>query len=287
MATATPIDNAERPWSIQRTLNATTGQRWYKVDSADPAEVMFATGLPWIGSPWNSTTYSNLLVTEVGPQDTWSHVQGGANRPGWSYVPVIYRTLDDTTGFSDPDPPAGVDVKHTVYTRSTQSVTVRRGLVFISGQDPAGLEIPPSGSQTGTIVADITGGLLIDNGNGAPKEVNTITAAVSGYRALKNPYDESMLEALCTDSAVNSDTVTLPPVYGSDHSRTFTPGKLRFSGYDLEKKQGLWHLRVSLEIRYNHYYYWSNVNKDGEAAPNQTIHVSKIYRTAPLTPAIP
>jgi hypothetical protein len=76
-------------------------------------------------------------------------------------------------------------------------------------------------------------------------------------------------------------------VYGTTRSRTFTPGKLRFAGYDLEKQQDLWHLRINLEIRFNHYHYWSNVNRDGEAAPDQIIHVSKIYRSAPLTPAIP
>ena len=286
MATATPIDNAERPWSITRTVNSTVGQRWYKVDSADPGAVMSATGLPFIGQSWDATTYKNLIVSEVGPQDTWSHVQGEADRAGWSYVPVGYRTLDDTTGFSDPDPPAGTSVKHTVYNRSTQSVTVRRGLVFLQGSDPPGLVIPSSG-QTGTIVADVTAGLLIDNGNGAPKEVNTITAQVHGFRTLENPYDEAALEDLCTDPAVNSDTVILPPVYGTTNARTFAPGKLRFAGYDIEKQQGFWHLRVTLEIRFNHYYYWSNVNKDGEAAANQTIYASKIYRTAPLTPALP
>lgn len=288
---ATRRHEPEHPESITRRRDGLRGRRWYEVNTGDPAQAVFAMGLPKIGDPWqqNNTDLASLVAVQIGEPDVWCHIRGESDRQGVTYVPVEYETPTFSSG-QQPDPPPEANLRHTVYSYSTGAITVHKGLSMSPDERALALAIP-FGPQSGTILeADESGAYLIANGNGASKSIGQIVATVHGYRRIDRPFDEAAIEDLFTDPAVNADRVTLPSSYGAGRDRTFNAGKLLASGVKIEVVEAstgrLWHLELTLGIAFNWFEYWANVNQDGQPQ-GERVFASKKYRSANFAPIIP
>lgn len=270
---AEPINGPNHPWSIEQTPDGYRGTRYYRVNTGNPAEAITAAGLPRRGDHWDALAIPLLQVKSVGPTDTFSHVTGRENDNGWTYVPIYYDTVS-----------AVRLTPHTIYTRTQQSSTVRKGLVMVSPGDPNPASVPWAGQVNVTILPDTPGADLIANGDGATKYFSTLQAEVHCYVALNLPIDFNLLDQAAMEPIVNSDVVRLPPVFGYNIPRTFQPGQVRFDGYDQEILDDRWHFTIRLQLAWNFYSYWNTVDSDGQ--PN-VIKASKLYRSQPLSPLIP
>lgn len=281
----------DHPESVTRLRDGLRGRRWFEVNTGDPAQAVFATGLPKLGDPWNALdpNLSGLLAVQIGEPDTWCHIRGESSRQGVTFVPVDYETQSYSSG-QQPDPPPDPSLRHTIYSYSTSAVTVRRGLAMTPEEKALALAAPFSGQAGTTLEADEAGAYLIANGDGASKTVGQVVATVHGFRQLARPFDEAAIEELFTDPAVNSDQVVLPSSYGASRPRTFAAGKLLTSGVKVEVIDSptgrLWHLELTLQVAFSWFEYWANVNKDGQPQ-GERIFASKKYRSAPLSPIIP
>lgn len=277
---AIEVDDTDHPCTLTLGADGWTGRKWFRVDSGRVKEAALATGIPLYGSRWEeSGALSNLMVTQIGPVDVWSHKAGATpDTRGWSYVPVDYAEPSVLGSAGTTTPPLGASINYALYRRSMNSVTVARGLPFDSN-DPDPTAVPTWAGVT--LQPDTLGTLRVALGDGMPKQVAVRTVEVHLYRPIENPFDEDVLDALADDTAVNSDDVVIPPVYPSNRTRTFTKGRLLFLGYDLSFEKDLWHLTLQLEIGSNHFFYWANVNKDG-TPQGQIVYASKRYRTAAM-----
>jgi hypothetical protein len=275
------VDDADHASTLSLGREGRTGRRWFRVNTGRVKEAATATGIPNIGDQWETVgPLSNLLVTNIGPVDVWSHKAGATDDTrGWSYVPVDYAEPSVLGSAGTMTPPIGAAINYTLYRRSLNTVTVGRGLKF-DANDPSPTAMPAWSGIT--VEADTNGALRVALGDGMPKQVAVRTAEVHLFRPLVNPFDEDALDALADDTAVNSDTVVLPPVYPSARTRSFTKGRLLFLGYDLSFEKDLWHATLQFEIGQNHFYYWANVDENG-VPEGQKVYASKRYRNAAMT----
>lgn len=278
---ALPIDDDQHPWSLTFDKGSWTGQRWYRVNSGKIEEVAFATGVPLYNSPWSTSgPLSNLLVVRQGPISVWSHKAGATDDTrGWSYIPVDYEEPAAANGAGSMTPPPGSGIAYTIYRRSLTTTTVQRGLAF-DGNDPDPTALPPGLGLS--VEADEDGLRRIAQGDGMPVQLGTVQAEVHLFSPLTNPFDEDALDVFfAPELAVNADSITLPPVYPSNRTRTFTKGQLLLLGYDLSFEKNLWHLVLQFERATNHFFPWANVNKNGVPEGEKVI-ISKRYRNAPM-----
>ena len=274
--TATKIDNPQHPWTIEETVDGYRGTRWYVVNTGNVAAAIQATGIPRMGDYWDATRFPRLQVRSVGPCESWSQVQGVTDDNGWTYVPVYYDTVSSIRL-----------TPHTVYTRTIEAQTVKKGLQYNPDRDPDAAAVPWA-TQTGSqIVMDTTGSKLMGNGDGATKYYSRLKAEVHCYLNIDAAsFNLDVLDMMAMEPIVNSDREELPPVYGFPKGRKFGMGRLRTEGYELEMVNNYWHYTLQLEIAFNWYTYWADLNKDGVPA-GEAINAAKIYRSEPLKPYIP
>lgn len=274
--TATKIDNPQHPWTVEQTVEGWKGTRWYLVNTGNVVSAIRASGIPRMGDYWDSAKFPRLQVRSIGPCESWSQLQGIQDDNGWTYVPVYYDTVS-----------AVRYTPHTIYTHTEETETVRKGLVYNPDLDPDPAAIPWVPQSGVQIEMDAAGRKLIGNGDGATKHRSRLDAEVHCFLDIQAAsINLDLLDMAAIEPIVNSDRVELPPVLGFPAGRKFGAGRLRTKGYALEIVDSFWHYTLRLEVAFNWYSYWADLNADGVPA-GEKINVAKIYRSGPLKPYVP
>lgn len=240
MATAIPIESAERPQTIERgTAGTARATRWYYVDASDPAAAVEADGLPADGAAWDGSSLGarlkrvRLVATPAG-----GYTQTGG--VGWCFVRAEYETVGWGGGRPDPKPMIGGDYTELLLSQDSQQV-----FLDINGDGPP-----------------------INNGAGVSRLIGRAGLRVHLFKThaqfLAYPFDQMLDTA--RQCAVNQDEVILPPLLQIVPMPTFSPGTLRFRGPSSMQPVGdLVEIILELDWSINFLEVWNLINEEGSA----------------------
>lgn len=112
---------------------------------------------------------------------------------------------------------------------------------------------------------DGSGAEPIANGEGASKDVGTVSAKVRAYTRDSSGITLPRLIELQNLQAVNQTPVSLPPIYGENVPWTINPGQARYHSFRLETEQGLAVVEHTLLLAVDHKYRWRKEDDKGNA----------------------
>lgn len=244
--------------TISRRGSGWRATRLYRVNTQSPVRAVLTPGigLPPVGSAFSGDIAGLICVgyepERRGGQDT--DAAEGAN--GWTDVKVIYET-PSASGSAVP-PGSGLQ-----YTRIQTGTRTERQLF---GINPATGEPTPGGAQIG-------------GGAGAEREVGLLTLTVHvpiGRNGLTGPLLQRIV-ALNTLRPTNADAVTLPAMLGDTLELAFSPGQLRYGGFEVGEPDadGARYLVHALHAAEDHKVRWPVEGPDGQAT--ETIAQADVY----------
>lgn len=249
MATATPIESADRPQVIERgTAGTARASRWYYVDTSDPAEAVLADGLPADGAAWDGSSLGvrlkrvRLVATPAGGFT-------GTGSVGHCFVRAEFETVGFGGGRPEPKPMLGGDYTELILSQDSQQV-----FLDINGDGPP-----------------------INNGAGVSRLIGRAGLRVHLFKThaqfLAYPFD-TMLDA-ARQCAINQDVVTLPDLLQIVPMPVFAAGTLRFRGPSSMQPVGdLVEIVLELDWSTNFLEAWNLLDEDGNA---EALITSEIY----------
>jgi len=247
MATAVLILDGDDAPRLRLQIAGTTGTRKYRIDTDDEEEALAAAGLPLPGDPW-SLARPTLICQSVDV----------AYQRGSIHEAVCqYETPGAGSG-------GGAVVPEPDLAYTERRYTVENEAVYFTVDT-----VSPVNHAADEPIA---------NGQGASKEVTGVEVSVVIYRTpeVYNTAGDTQLMNLM--GTVNSNALTLPPIYGTNVSLTYQPGELRYRMTELGTRNGLVEIRHNFVARPDHLARWQPQDAEGNAVGTQKI--SRIYPSA-------
>lgn len=232
---AVQIDDPDRGWDEDavREGDSYTAWRHYRVNTRRLLVAMAASGLPLPGSAFDplfprcvARTYRR--VSKFGSDSMTGEDGTSIIRVDFSDQAGTLRLLTHGTRFTQFEP-------------AVQSQQVAYGWNDGSGAEP------------------------IANGEGASKDVGTVSAKVRAYTRDSSGITLPRLIELQNLQAVNQTPVSLPPIYGENVPWTINPGQARYHSFRLETEQGLAVVEHTLLLAVDHKYRWRKEDDKGNA----------------------
>jgi hypothetical protein len=239
-------DPQQGPFVVSRSEEGTEITRVGWINTDDPIRgLLEATGLPRIGDKYDDRI-PDCRVVRIGPvQRVGGRDPTGQGAGGNLKVPVTYRT-PAYGGQILIKAAKSVDDKWSELSTTSSTVTV------YADWDDDGSGTPP-----------------IAGGNGAPKQLSTLSARVKRFYALNGQVPWSRLIELAAENATNDTPLVIPGPYGSATSLQLDAGQVRYTGFesDLDGQfLGVTHL---LELAPSHAYFGVLTDRDGNIVASE------------------
>lgn len=248
--TATLIDDKDHPTRFASTANGFEGERWYLVDTDDPARAVSRIDTPAIpiyGDPWNAGEYSGCLCLRL-EAERWGGRDEGTRR-GSTWVRASYST-----------PAEGFEVFPTEPGKMwTEVVSGQISQTLQHGIDPGDLD-------------------PINNGDGFNINVGVIQKIVTRNWPVDFLYDIGRLDGLTSDQSFNDAAIVLPPVLGTLHTMPYAARTVQFVGFDHQVVGRSLRIRMQLAVGLSPKVKWNKKFPDGRYGI--TLSEARVYNEA-------
>ncbi len=209
-----------------------------------------AAGIPRKGDALNGS-YPAVIASNISSR-TLGGKDNGSGENGWSEVVVDYIDL-----ITLPITTLPVNTKHTVFTVNNESV-----------------EVGAAVTDAGTPVIN----KVFNNKKSASKLIGRCTAEVYDFRPLNYSVPIGTLVSLASDKAMNSDTVTLPPLLGNTVGTIMAAKQILYMGFKTEVTTSGCQLIVhQLQLAVDFNLRWAVPDINGNIL---RVDTGQLYRTA-------
>lgn len=230
---------------FEQTADGTVGVEDYRVQTPDPIVALLAAGVPEIGQP---NAFLNTLLCR---KKNARYVGGD-----WCAVNVTYAT-EGAGGQITPEPFVG-----TSYSRIIPGTTTIQRRYDVRIETDFNTYKSPINGLRGTTVT-----------------VGTMTLEVTAFPQSFAAADLRTLIRLARRNSLNQDTVTAPPLLGTQISLAFDPGELKYVTFEMDREGGLLRIRHYMEMAEDFDFVWYEEDELGNAV---TGFRSVVYPSEPF-----